>query len=700
MWALSLGAGDLNTTARLVLGANVVRPGDTVWAGVHLKMQPKWHTYWLNPGESGMATAVEWELPTGVGAGALRWPLPETYESGGMTTYVYHDETVLMSPLTIGTDVAPGPLTISARVTWLECMEACVTGEAQIHAELTVGSASKASEASGWLESWLPRLPRSDPALKVVATYGAALQTNLVALLLEVTPGNGLAPADFLAYPADGFELQPAVEVRPASGGAFRLRKVLRHDAATLPAELAGVLVWARAAAAPAQGVEVVLKPRAGEGETGVGRETVPAGGLFWTMLASAFLGGLILNFMPCVLPVIALKILAFVNQSREDRAGVRRLGMVYALGVVVSFVVLALVVIGVQRAGGSASWGMQMQNPHFRLVLTIVVTLVALNLFGLFEVTLGGRALGTASQLASREGAPGAFFNGVLTVALATPCTAPFLTVALGFAFTQSAGVILLMFVTTAMGLATPYVALSWHPGWLRFVPKPGVWMQRFKVAMGFPMLATAVWLLDLTASAYGEGGGLWLGLFLVLIGLAAWVWGEFVQRGVGRRGVGMLTAVGLLGIAYGVVLEGQLHWRNAGARPVLEIGAVPTDPDAIVWQSWSAEAVDQARASGHPVLVDFTARWCLTCRSNKKLAVDIPEVRARLREIHAVALRADNTNPDPAITAELKRHQRAGVPLVLVYPADRSQPPIVLPTLLTPGVVLEALARVAPKG
>jgi len=335
----------------------------------------------------------------------------------------------------------------------------------------------------------------------------------------------------------------------------------------------------------------------------------------------------------------------------------------------------------------------MQMQNPHFRLALLLVVTLVALNLFGLFEVFLGGAVTGAASGLASTGGRTGAFFNGVLATALATPCTAPFLTAALGFAFVQSSPlVVFLTFLFAAFGLAAPYVVLSWQPGWLKFLPKPGPWMQRFKVAMGFPMLATAVWLLDLTALSFGDGGLLWLGLLLVVVAAGAWAWGEFVQ---GARSGGRVRAVLVLGLTASVslaVLEGPLDWRHLSGRKGTRIAARAGD-GAIDWQPWTRAAVERARAAGRPVLVDFTARWCLTCKSNEKFALEVQEVRAQLKSINALALKADHTDSDPEITAELKRHGRAGVPLVVVYSPRAEREPRVLPTVLTPGLVLDAL-------
>ena len=410
-------------------------------------------------------------------------------------------------------------------------------------------------------------------------------------------------------------------------------------------------------------------------------------------MLLYAFIGGLILNIMPCVLPVIALKILGFVGESRSDPRHVRKLGLVYALGVLVSFLALAVVVIGVKAAGHRAGWGMQFGSPIFVVCLTTLVMLVALNLFGVFEVNLGGRALDAAGGLASKHGAAGAFFNGVLATVLATPCTAPFLSIALGFAFAQKAPVILLMFLAVGVGLAAPYVVLSWNPAWLKFLPKPGAWMEKFKIAMGFPMLATAVWLFNLAAGSYGKSV-LWLGVFLVAVAFAAWIFGEFVQRGRARKGLALMIILILLVGGYAFALESQLQWRQPMAAPD-PTGSLKESADGIEWQHWSSEAVAEAQAAGRPVLVDFTADWCLTCQVNKKTSIEIPSVRAKLKSMNAVALLGDYTRFPDNITTELNHFNRAGVPLVLVYPKDPAAPPIVLPEILTPGTVLDALER-----
>ena len=412
-----------------------------------------------------------------------------------------------------------------------------------------------------------------------------------------------------------------------------------------------------------------------------------------WQMLLFAFIGGLILNVMPCVLPVIALKILGFVNEAKSDPRHVRKLGLIYTLGVLASFAVLGGAVVAVKLAGHQAAWGMQFGNPVFLVALATLVTLVALNLFGVFEVTLTGGAMNVASDLSAKSGASGAFFNGALATALATPCSAPILGSALAFAFTQPAMTLMLVFLTVGLGLAAPYLVLSWHPAWLKFLPKPGAWMEKFKIAMGFPMLAAVLWLYGIASATYGKNV-LWLGVFLLLVSAAAWTFGNFVQRGGERKGFAIAVVLILLATGYGCALERELNWRH----PVIETsatGAFRESADGIEWQSWSPEAVARARAAGKIVLVDFTADWCLTCQVNKKTSIEISSVREKLKSLNAVALLADYTHTPDEITAELARFHRAGVPLVLVYPRNPAANAIVLPEVLTPGIVLDALAQ-----
>jgi thiol:disulfide interchange protein DsbD len=686
-----------HTQARLVLAANAARPGDTVLAGVQLRMDPRWHTYWRNPGASGMASKIEWQLPAGITAGAIQWPVPEKLPDEDLTTYIYTNDVVLLVPLKLAADARPGPLDLKASVSWLECDVQCVPGKTSVQATLNVGTETRASQDAALIEAWQARMPKSGDGLSARAWWEKTAAGNSLLLLLEWNSTAAASEADFLPDASEDFEVQPATERIPAEPGKIRLRKEVKKLAGDWPRQISGVLIQQSGSARLAYEVNLPIEsstPAAAANPSPTSATGLVAASL-WKMLLYAFLGGLILNVMPCVLPVIALKILGFVGQAKDEPRQVRKLGLIYALGVLGSFLVLAGLVIGVKAAGHKAGWGMQFGNPQFLVLLTALVTLVALNLFGLFEINPGGRVMGAAGTLASEQGPMGAFFNGVLATILATPCTAPFLGAALGFAFTQTAGIIVLMFVVVGLGLASPYVILSWQPAWLKFLPKPGAWMERFKVAMGFPMLATAVWLFSLIPLHYGKRA-LWLGLFLVTLALAAWIYGEFVQRGRAHRGLGMAAALVLLVGGYLYAVEGQLRWRS----PVPEaaaLGSLKESPDGIDWQRWSPAAVAQARAQGRPVFVDFTADWCLTCQANKRIAIDIPSVRAKLKDVNAIALLGDYTRLPDDITTELNRFGRAGVPLVLVYSKNPSEPPQVLPEALTPGIVLAALDRAA---
>ena len=694
----ALTASAAHTQARLILSADTARPGDTVLAGVDLKMEPGWHTYWKNPGAAGYATKIEWQLPPGVTAGEIQWPLPEKLPPAEVTTYGYDGEVVLLVPLKLAPDLKPGPLDLKAKVSWLECKAACIPGNGNVEATLNISDQTKASADAALIESWKSKVPQTNGFYQFQAWWENVTNDDTRSFIMSNWRGGAdknikFASVDFFPNTSDNFEVQAATEIISAYSADICLRKAVKKFSGDWPKEISGVLVLQMSNSREGFEVKMPVSDQAPAGETmsaqsppesGTGFQPVQAGKMpaplsqpLWKMLLYAFIGGLILNIMPCVLPVIALKILGFVGESRSDPRHVRKLGLVYALGVLVSFLALAAIVIGVKAAGHRAGWGMQFGSPVFVVCLTTLVTLVALNLFGVFEVTLGGRALDAAGGLASKHGAAGAFFNGLLTTVLATSCTAPVLATALGFAFRETAPVILMMFLAVGVGLAAPYVVLSWNPAWLKFLPKPGAWMEKFKIAMGFPMLATAVWLFLLAAGNFDKSRTLWFGLFLVALGLAAWIWGEFVQRGTKCRGLARIVSI-LLAVGIGTYAFCQT-------------------PDQIEWHSWSTAAVAKAQAAGRPVFVDFTADWCVNCQVNKKTSIEIPSVRAKLKSMNAVALLGDYTRFPDNITTELNRFSRAGVPLVLVYPRDPAAPPIVLPEILTPGIVLDALDRAA---
>ncbi len=385
------------------------------------------------------------------------------------------------------------------------------------------------------IESWKSKIPKSlDNNFSIHAWWEKSAEGDTRTLNLQWSGDS--KGAEFFPSASDDFEIQGAKESLSAANGAVHLRKLVKKFSGEWPKEISGVFVTSERAVQAKVSIGNAPATVAAIVESQLSTQSL------WQILLYAFIGGLILNIMPCVLPVIALKILGFVNEANSSPGHVRLLGVVYSLGVLVSFLALAGVVIAVKLAGHKAAWGMQFGNPIFLVCLITLVTLVALNLFGIFEVTLSGGAMNVAGDLSSKNGAAGAFFNGVLATALATPCTAPILGTALGFAFTQSPATLTIIFLFIGLGLATPYLILSWNPAWLKFPPKPGAWMEKFKIAMGFPMLATVVWLFNVAASTYGKNV-LWLGIFLVTLATTAWTFGEFVQRGRQRKPVALVV-------------------------------------------------------------------------------------------------------------------------------------------------------------
>ena len=679
--ALSMGSAwaQAQTKVRLLLDREEVRPGDTLNAAVELEMVKGWHTYWVNPSEvggPGIATKIEWKLPPGITADPIRWPVPHQLEEPSGITHIYEGTVLLIVPLRIATNATPGTINLAGEVGWLECMEECVPGKADIQASLRIGSQSTPSASAQRIAETVASIPVLDPKVRAIARWESTEPGKQRAILIDWM--TDAKKVDFYPFQPKGVDVAARTE-RPdgAPAGKLRLRKVVSETDSGWPTNITGILV-ALPNTPEQKGVEVnlaILPPAMGEPVPFSWASLVP-------MLGAALLGGLILNIMPCVLPVIALKVLSFVRQSGSNPRHVRKLGIVYGLGVLTCFFVLALVLLGLQAAGQDANWNTAFQSPTFRVLLCVLMVLVALNLFGVFEVSVEGKALNSATEMIRREGPAAAFFNGVLAAVLATPCTAPFLATAVAFAFTQPPLVLVLIFLTVGLGLALPFVLLCWQPAWLKLLPRPGDWMVRFKVAMGFPILGTAIWIFWFTAGRMGPAGVLWFGLFLVIVAAAAWSWGEFAQR-AGRPVAGIVTAVVLLAGGYIGLMEIALDWRTPASQR----------QPKIAWQPWSKAAVAEARAAGHPVLVDFTADNCANCKFNLVRSIEIAPTIERLTKGNFAVFEGDFTDSNPEIASELRRYNRRGVPLVLVYPKDPNRAPRVRNTIFTPAEIQAAL-------
>ena len=687
-------ASEKATKVKLLISHETAKSGSTIMAGIEMTMDEGWHTYWINPGTAGIPTSVKWELPDWVTAGEIQWPVPEKFQSLGSTGYGYKNTIVLIVPLFVSENAPLGQVELSAKVSWLECEIQCNPRNQEVSANFVIGQALKESSSVNTIRDWKEKIPQRAPVniIKAKAWWGEEINQDERRFIVEFESEEAGSEVDFFSFKYADFEFSPESKINFFDDSKVRVEKTVLKFEGQWPVRVQGLLVF---------NLNDYEKTRAVELDIPIEIERSAALNLeannqsLGMMLLYAFLGGLLLNVMPCVLPVISLKILGFVNHGHESKARVRMLGVLYGMGVFVSFMILATIVISVKSAGELASWGMQMSNPQFVVLLTILVTLVALNLFGLFEVTLGSVGV-AAGSVSSKEGASGAFFNGVLATVLATPCTAPFLAPALGFAFMQSADLIILIFAFVALGLALPYVILSWNPKWLRFLPKPGPWMEKFKISMGFPMMGTVIWLFMLNYEYYGDRI-LWLGIFLIILSMSLWVFGEFFQRGTKRKGLALGIA-GLLGIGGFIFgLEGQFQWRNPIDSNSKSVDVVQDFPGGIQWHNWSPSAVIAAQKNGQTVLVDFTAKWCMTCIANKKTSIDISSVRSLIAEKNIKAFRADFTRRPDHITRELAKWNRVGVPLVLVFSADINKKPQILPEVLTPSIVLEALNKSA---
>jgi thiol:disulfide interchange protein DsbD len=636
-------------------------PGKAFRVGLVLKMLPSWHTYWEYPGDSGIPTSIKWELPPGFTAGAIQWPLPEAIlEPGDIQVYAYGGEIMLIQTLQPPADllVSSAPLALKAAASWLVCAEICVPGSAQLSLDLPVAASASAANTD-LFDRATSRLPSAEaPPFAVQWTRSGTQLTATVSL------PEGTTLAGFFPLPGQNQEIG-----HPKING-----NTITIDS---KGDVGGVIA-VKDAAGTERGWQVTASA------DGAGASSPVAGGSatsqsLWLALLSGVIGGLILNLMPCVLPVISLKIFGFIRQAGQSRRRIALHGLAFAAGIYAWFLGVGAVIVAIKASGGAATWAFQFQNPWFILVIATLVFGFALNLFGVFELTLPGRTATVLSEAGSHEGYAGSFFQGVFATLLATPCTGPFLGSGLGFAFSQPPLIALAFFACMATGMALPYLALAWQPGWVRFLPKPGAWMERLKQFMGFPLLAALLWLFYVIGGQLGAKAIVFTGAFLLMLGMALWLYGLVSPPNVRPRNrvIGIAAAL-LIAISGGWFFIGQIFAK-----------------DKIAWQPYSTTLVDKLLAEGKPVFIDFTADWCLSCKYNEATAIDRPAVRQKIADLGIVPVKADWTNANPEITAALQRFGRVGVPFYVLYPAGKSDAPITLPEILTEQMVLDALAR-----
>jgi thiol:disulfide interchange protein DsbD len=660
-----------------------VVPGKPLWLGLVIQHKPEWHTYWKNPGDSGLPTTLQWTLPVGFTAGDIQWPTPKKLPIGPLMNFGYEGTLLLPVPVTVPAGFAAGQLDVKLQADWLVCKEVCIPESGEFALSIpaqaaTAGRAALFETARAALPVAAPGAQASaelkDGALVVrIAGLPSAWQGQALTLLPE-TPGVLQNAAKPVSQWADGnWTAQMPLDPQRSAGPAL-LPVVL-----TMPGAAAGLQVDVKVTSAwPAIAAPAPLPP-SGAADVVPQPTTPPANPLgLLAALGLALIGGALLNLMPCVFPVLSLKVMGFAAHA-GDRRQLLAGGLAYTAGVVLSFVALAALLLGLRAGGEQLGWGFQLQSPVVVAALAALFTLIGLNLAGVFEV---GSVL-PSRWVAARARHPlvDSLLTGVLAVAVASPCTAPFMGASLGAAVTLPPVQALAVFAVLGLGMALPYLLASALPGLAQRLPRPGIWMQHFKALMAFPMFATVVWLVWVLGQQAGIDGAAALLATLVVLAFAAWALGSTTLGVRARRGFGAVSLA---------LLALTLNW----ALPSLREGPAATARVEAGWEPWSAARVAELSAQGRPVFVDFTAAWCVTCQVNKRTTLSQPEVLADFQQRRVALLRADWTRRDAAITAELARLGRSGVPVYALY-APGAATPSVLSEILSVGEVRDLLAR-----
>ena len=676
--------------ARLLADTTAVTPGKPFTVGVLLKMAPHWHTYWKFPGDAGLPTEIKWSLPPGWKVGEIQWPTPlKLSEPGDIDVYGYHDEVLLMQEITPPASISDNQVKLSAEANWLVCEKICIPGGATVELGLPVGGgASPAHEdVFGRFRRSLPQpWPAGDVATAEWSRAPAELTLRIKSAVLANHPA-----VEFHPLPGEDVVVGHPFTERTPDGVLFRIP--IETADATVKA-IPGVVAFGQSTDSPERNAwQLNLRDIAAAASTVAPAAGAATRGLA-TFLLFGFIGGFILNLMPCVLPVISLKLFGFIQHAGHDRGRILRSGLAFVAGIFVWFIALALLLIVIKSAGGEVGWAVQFTNPYFVLGMSVVVLVFALNLFGVFEITLPQTANRSVMAWSSGEGNAASFFQGVFATVLGTSCTAPVLGTAVGFALTQSNGVILLMFLAIAAGMSAPYLLLSAQPAWVSWLPKPGAWMERVKQLMGFPMLATLVFLLYVLGEQRGPVAVTWTLCFLLAVALACWMKGAFITP-MSSAAQRMTVLVLMLALVLG---SGAYFIRGKFAHEKLEVASA-TGAAEDGWLPFTPQLLEAELAKGSPVFLDFTAAWCITCKFNERTVLESAQVREAFARRGIVKIKADWTNADPEITKLLKQFGRPGVPLYVWYPAGKSVEPIILPELLTKNIVLEQLEKSAPQ-
>lgn len=651
--------------AALIAEPQSIRAGQPFWVGLRLRMAEHWHTYWRNPGDSGLATEIRWALPEGFSAGPIVWPVPQRIPVAHLVNYGYEGEILLLTQITPPAALPAGDLPLRADVNWLVCQKECIPGEATVDLALPAGDGGSNPVHAAAFDATRQQVAQPSP-------WPARMQMIDNGFVLTVAApgldGGRIRDAVFLPHQEAMIEHAAPQRLRIDSDGLTLQMLRGSFAAAGLPQQTGGLLLIR-------EDIGGLLQRQAFE-FTEVAYGAAPAATTGWSAALQAallaLLGGLLLNLMPCVFPVLSIKILALVGHAGQGRAQMRRHGAAYTLGILISFAALAGLLLALRAGGAQIGWGFQLQMPLVISLLAYLLFAMGLSLSGVFH--LGGSVAGIGEALTRRGGYQGSFFTGVLAAVVATPCTAPFMATAVGFALTQPAAIGMAIFLALGFGLALPFLVLTFVPQLADRLPRPGLWMERVKQGLAFPLYATVAWLIWVLSQQVGQQGLLAAMLGLVLVAAAAWSFGLRGRIAMAGAAVLLIAAAGAL---YGTTRD--------PAAPAVAVAQAQSGTEA-----FSQRKLDSLVAQQKPVFVNMTAAWCITCMVNERTALSSDTVQSAFRARGIVYMKGDWTNQDPEITRLLEQNGRSGVPLYLYYAGGRS---VVLPQILTPAIVIEHL-------
>ena len=661
-------------TVQLVVPPAQIYPGQSFTAGLYFKLDPGWHVYWINAGDSGEPPSIKWTLPAGVTAGALQFPAPRRLPLGPLMDFGYEGEVLFPLPIQVASTFKPdgSNATLGGKVTWLVCREVCIPGHAQLAVNRSAAAAPPATPANVDADAQL--IQRFQKTLPQPLPSGdqAKFESTAKGMTLAVITGKREESAQFFPFDQNILANAAPQTVKPLKNGV-QISLIKDDNLTTAPKELHGLLVLSDGRAYEFHATPGALSAAAASDSHGL-----------LGIVLFAFVGGVILNLMPCVFPVLFIKGLALVQSSSEERHKLRRHGLIYTLGILASFWAVVAALLILRGAGHQLGWGFQFQSPAFLALIALLLFFLGLSLAGQFEIGLTLTSAG--SGLANKSGYAGSFFTGVLAVIVATPCTAPFMGAAIGYALANSAVVTFAVFTALALGLAAPYLLLAFNPAWTRILPRPGAWMEVLKQAVSIPIFGTVIWLVWVFNQTAGPSALVALLIAFLLLAIAGWILGRWPAKAAATAAAVLVL---LLAIALPVVAVNKLSAPPAATAATA--GAPGTQ-----WEPFTPALVQKYRAEGRPVLVDFTASWCLSCQVNERVVLDRADVQQRLASSGVALVRADWTRHDEVIAQTLAGLGRSGVPTYALYPADPAGDPQLLPEVLTPGIVFSALDAV----